>query len=187
MRLVSAILLFLALIPSSARAALPPFELAQKAIAEARTARGDVTRAMQITESGRTLTEYRLSGTFGPNDTATLEGEPKRTLGPDASTPYKLLWIALLAADPVAEVTKRWGFVDKDDTEVQLDDGFVYVYGGTPQFSIARDMRRLVAFEIAANGHRWRVRLTWRDGDVVGALVTRDGSPILTARARPTK
>lgn len=176
-------LLFLAMVPRSVQAALPPFELAQKGIATTRTEHGPVTVDLQVTHSGKTLRDYRLKGTFKPDATARLEGEPSIELGPDAAVPMKLLWIALFASDPVAQITRRYGFVDSDETRVEVADEFVYVYGKSPRFAVARDMRHLVAIEVRTEGHRWRVRLDRREGAIVGALVTRDGSAVLTARA----
>ncbi len=162
-----------------AHAALPPLELAQKSLAQARAGQPVFILDLRVTETSAELKEWRLRGTFS-------FGDMPDKLGPKAPLPLRLLWIATLSADPVAELQKAHGLINANTSTVGVQDGFVYVYGTTPSFSLYRDLKRLAAFSVTADGKRWVARLAYDgEGRLSGLMITRDGRTVLTARSGP--
>lgn len=162
-----------------AQAALPPLELVQQALAADRLAGTPVRFDLRVTETQDTLTEWTLFGEYA-------YGDATGQIGPAAAVPRRLLWIALLAPDPVAAL-QPFGALDRGRATVGVQDDFVYVYGGVPGISVFRDLRRLAAFSVNAAGHRWVTRLSWAGEAVVGVMITRDGQTVLTAHARTAR
>lgn len=164
------------LAPGRAAAAVPPLELAQKSLAQQRTGK-QVTYDLRVTQMSTPLHEFTLRGTF-------TYGARPEALPPERSFDLRLVWIALLAEDPVAELQRAAdGFIDARAATIGVQEEFVVVYGASPSFSVSRDLARITAMAVRHGEHRWAVRLTWRDGRVTGAMVTRDGQTVLTARA----
>lgn len=169
------------LVASAAQAALPPFELAQKSLTEHRKEAKNASFDLTFTQTGEQLREWELTGQHDYGSTVALDD--KIRLGPQAPTLWRLVWIALLAPDPIAALTKSWGFVDTKAATVGVHDGFVYIYGANPRIAVYRDFKRLGWFEVRAKGNTWRIGLSWSGDDLLGLMVTHNGNTVLTARS----
>ena len=162
-------------------AAVPPFELVQKSLAQHRKGKS-VDLAYRVSVTGKSVRDYTLRGEVDMGHEVGLDGEDAPRLGPRADVGFRLLWIALLAPDPIASLS-AFGFVKSDAAEVAVAQDFVYVYGTSPRVAVYRDLRRLAWFEVESEEVSWRTELTYRDEDVTGANVTRNGVPYVTLRA----
>lgn len=177
--LAATVVLMLATAP--AWAALPPFELAQRALADHRD-EGSVKLAFDVTVARKHIESFRLEGKAKWGASATLKGPSGAVeLSAESPTGLRLLWIALLSRDPVAALA-TYGFVDRHRSEVGVAGDFVYIYGSNPRVAVYRDFQRLAWFEVTADDVRWRTSLTWDETGVIAATVTRDGAPFVSAR-----
>lgn len=163
------------LFPAVAAAAPPPFELVQKSVAKHRES-GRVSLDLRVTQMHGELREFDLAGTYAYGDEVASLNTGDFAL--------RLLWIALLAKDPVAELQRKATFVNQRQATVGVQDGFVYVYGSMPSASVYRDLKRVAALSTKRDGHTWIVRLAWQDEELTGVMVSRDGRTVLTARAK---
>ncbi len=180
MRLPLLVLLALLALPSFVSAELPPFELVRQAVEE-RRAKDNSGTPMQVTVLGTHVRNYDL-----------LPGNPPRltfddgaiSLGEDSGTPYRLLWVALFADDPVRALS-RYGLVNTRQQRVGVRAGeFVYEYGTSPRIGVYRDLRRLAWFEVTEGDTTWRVECDWAEERLVGVSMTKGGAPYLSAREK---
>lgn len=158
-----------------AAAALPPFDLVRESLVQTRKKQKSTTLDLRVTQTSGKLVEWKLAGKFA-------FGEVPQKLGGE-EVALRLLWIALLSSDPVGELQKRHGLVNASRATVGVQEQFVYVYGGLPAVSVFRDLKRLAALSVESGGHTWVARLTWDDDRLTGAMITRDGRTVLTARS----
>lgn len=173
-----ALVLMIAFEASAATAAVPPFELVRSALVQARQQQKTVTLDLRVAQTSGKLVEWNLSGTFD------IGAVPERLAGDPI--PLRLLWIAVLSADPIAELQKSFGLINAARATVGVQEQFVYVYGAQPAASVHRDLKRLAALSVGVDGHTWACRLTWDEARLTGVMVTRDGRTVLTARSSST-
>lgn len=179
-----ATLLLALFVSAPALAAIPPFELVQKSLAQARE--GEVVSLdYRVTVTGKAVRDYELRGSAQRGESATLVGEGAPKLASDAKdVGFRLLWTALLSVDPVTSISADFGWIKSDATEVGVAQDFVYIYGTSPRVAVDRDLRRLVWAEVQDSGVKWRVELAYRDERVVGATVTKGGVPYISVSSR---
>ena len=161
-------------------AALPPLELVEQSVQQHRAKTKKTTLDLAVTLTEGELVEWRIRGTFAYG--AKLPGPGDAKIDENSKLPLRFLWIAVLASDPVAELNKVGRFVDARITDVQLQEEFVYVYGGDLAFRVFRDLQRVAGFDAVVDGVEWTTRVAWDRDRIVSVVVARDGRTVLAAR-----
>ncbi|MFU8806221.1 MAG: hypothetical protein ACNA8W_20585 [Bradymonadaceae bacterium] len=169
----------------SAQAAIAPFEMVRHRLIEVREQTKDVRVEATLTLTGEELKEFRggsLDYKAGESWTlGEVGGDGKLKIAGDGSSFDRLIWLMVLADDPIGKLGE-WGVgVAPSETSVEVHgDDLVYRYGESTRIWVSRDLSRLLRVQLVHGKHRWDASVTgtleesWMPAMVT---VTKDGRP----------
>lgn len=164
-------------------AALPPSELMEARLEQARRARAPVEATVTVTVTGRGVVEYRGDVRVVTRTKITLKsGEKELELSPQSEGLAKglggvLAWL-LLSDEFVSGVSARGEFEPKKNGIEVIGDAFGYRYGVMPAIVVSRSLDRVLEVRWQDDGTPFVARFEYGEGDWPRVIsVTRAGAP----------
>jgi hypothetical protein len=168
---------------SAAAAAVPPLKIASERQASLREAASDTKVDVSVTITAGELKSHAETG-------VALGIGKSLAFGDDGLLAWRVLSVVLTAKDPIKGLQEHVGQIDASKTSIEtLDDGFVYVWGSSPQIALSRDLSRIRRVTARSGDHTWVFRLS---GDLgVAGLpervhILRSGKPYASVEIEQT-
>ena len=173
---------------SAAVAAVPPMKIADARQASLRKAASDTKVDVSITVTAGELKSHAESGVaLGTGKSVGLGDDG---LGDGGLLAWRVLSVVLTAKEPISDLQEHIGRIDASKTSIEtLDDDFVYVWSGSPQIALSRDMSLIRRITARSGDHIWEFRLS---GDLgVAGLperihILRSGKPFASVEIEKT-
>lgn len=161
---------------TAASAAVPPLKMAKLRQQALRSEAAKTKVDVSVTVIAGNLASYAKSGVgLGGRkavELAATDSDGVLTLGAEASLPWAVIYTLLVAPKPIGTLQRHIGNIDTSRATIQtLEDDFVYVWGGSPELAISRNLALIRRITVASGEHTWEFRLS---GDLgVSGLPTR--------------
>lgn len=176
-----------ALAPLDARAALPPSELVEQRLEQAREARKPQPATLRVTVTGDAVREYSGEVKLVSNTPLTLRTKKGKALrlGGDAGLGTMLGWL-LLDGDLIDGLTKRGDFRPKSDAIEVVGESFGYRYGVSPAIVVSRSLDRCLIVRWSDDGVAYDARFEFGEGPWPTVIaITRNGAPYVRLEVEP--
>lgn len=164
------------LAPAALSARVPPLELLSERQSSLRDKADGVAVDVSISVTSGRLTQWTASGfVAGRGEPLALthaSGGRQLQVGPDSDMPaWRIVFALVAAADPIGELQRHAGQLDRGVTTIEVDDDdFLYVFGELPQIAVSRDLGRIRRVRARLEDTDWEFRLS---GDLGAAGLSR--------------